>query len=115
VLLRVLDRKRKGDEARELEEAKSHLQGIARLFERKGVDTLQIVEKGDPVDEILKTARFHGADLVAMTTHGRSGIGRLVTGSVTEQVLRQAPVPLLVVRAGASARTRRRLATAKRR
>jgi nucleotide-binding universal stress UspA family protein len=115
VLLRVLERRRKAGDARELEEATSHLQGIARLFERKGVETLQIVEKGDPVEAILKTARDHGADLIAMTTHGRSGIGRLVTGSVTEQVLRQAPVPLLVVRADAPARTRRRLASTRRR
>ncbi len=114
VLLRVLETKRKADDVRELEEAKSHLQGIARSFERKDIDTLLIVEKGDPVEEILKTARFHGADLIAMTTHGRSGSSRLVTGSVTEQVLRRAPVPLLVMRAGAPRRKRRRLATTRR-
>ena len=89
-------------------------QGVARSFERKGIETFQIVEKGDPVEAILKTARFHGADLIAMTTHGRSGIGRLVTGSVTEQVLRRVPVPLLVVRAAAPAKARRRPAETKR-
>jgi nucleotide-binding universal stress UspA family protein len=114
VLLRVLDAKKKSAGTADLEEAKSHLAGLARSFERKGIDTLQLVGKGDPVDEILKTARFHDVDLVAMTTHGRSGIGRLVTGSVTEQVLRQAPVPLLVVRAAAPAKARRRPAVARR-
>jgi len=114
VLLRVLEPRKKAAEAGEVEEAKSHLQGIGRLFERKGVDTLQIVEKGEPVEEILKTARFHGADLIAMTTHGRSGISRLVTGSVTEQVLHRVPMPLLVVRAEAPARARRRPAALKR-
>ncbi|HVE39903.1 MAG TPA: universal stress protein [Planctomycetota bacterium] len=115
LLLRVLEAKKKGEGARELEEAKSHLQGMAKPFERKGIDTLQIVERGDPVHQILETARFHEADLIAMTTHGRSGIGRLVTGSVTEQVLRRSPVPLLVVRAAAPARPKRRALVAKRR
>jgi nucleotide-binding universal stress UspA family protein len=114
VLLRVLDARKKSVGAGEAEEAKSHLAGVARPFERKGIDTLRLVEKGDPVEEILKTARFHEADLIAMTTHGRSGIGRLVTGSVTEQVLRRAPVPLLVVRASAPAKARRRTALARR-
>jgi nucleotide-binding universal stress UspA family protein len=108
LLLRVLEPHRKGDDARELEEAREHLGAVAHGFERKGIDTLSIVEKGDPVDAILQTLRFHQADLVVMTTHGRSGISRLVTGSVTEQVLRQATVPLLVVRASKAARARRR-------
>jgi len=113
ILLRVLDAKKKA-EARELEEAKSHLQGMAKPFERKGIETLTLIERGEPVDEILQAARSQGVDLIAMTTHGRSGIGRLVTGSVTAQVLRRAPVPLLVVRAAAPSRPRRRALAAKR-
>lgn len=109
LLLRVLDApRRRGDDAHDLEEAREHLRGVALEFERKGIDTLLLVEKGDPVDGILKTVRFHDADLVVMTTHGRSGISRLVTGSVTEQVLRQATVPLLVVRSAKAAASRRR-------
>ena len=115
ILLRVLDSRKKADLVRDFEEAKHHLQAMAKPFERKGIETLQLVERGDPVAEILQAARLHGADLIAMTTHGRSGIGRLVTGSVTEQVLRRAPVPLLVVRAGAPARPKRRPLAAKRR
>jgi nucleotide-binding universal stress UspA family protein len=47
----------------------------------------------------VSAARDTGADLVAMTTHGRSGVGRWVLGSVTEKVLRAAETPLLVVSA----------------
>ena len=54
--------------------------------------------KGDPGEEILKAAAEMDADLIAMTTHGRSGPSRWVFGSVTAKVLRSAPVPLLVVR-----------------
>jgi nucleotide-binding universal stress UspA family protein len=115
VLLRVVEpRKNADEEAHGIEEAREHLQGISREFERKGVRTHTLVEKGEPVDEILKTLRFHDADLAVMTTHGRSGLSRLVTGSVTEQVLRRAPVPLLVVRAAKPARARRRRAAVSR-
>jgi len=104
----VVEPRKNADDEHDLEEARNHLQGIAREFERRGVRTHTLVEKGEPVDEILKTLRFHQADLVVMTTHGRSGLSRLVTGSVTEKVLRKAPVPLLVVRAAKPARARRR-------
>jgi len=54
--------------------------------------------KGDPGEEILKAAAEMGSDLIAMTTHGRSGPSRWVFGSVTAKVLRSSPIPLLVVR-----------------
>jgi nucleotide-binding universal stress UspA family protein len=104
ILLRVLDESRESDAA-EVRGAEEHLEAISRTFERRGIDTFVLVQKGDPVEEILKTVRFHHADLIVMTTHGRSGLSRLVTGSVTEQVLRRATVSLLVVRAS---KTRRR-------
>ena len=52
----------------------------------------------DPASEILDTSRGQKADLIAMTTHARSGVSRWMLGSVTEKVLRGAGVPLLVVR-----------------
>ncbi|RPH42502.1 MAG: universal stress protein [Planctomycetota bacterium] len=54
--------------------------------------------KGDPGDQILKAIEGGGVDLVAMTTHGRSGPSRWVFGSVTAKVLRSTTVPMLVVR-----------------
>ena len=104
ILLRVLEES-KEDDAGGVREAEEHLDAISRTFERRGIDTFTLVQKGDAVEEILSSARFHHADLIVMTTHGRSGLSRLVTGSVTEQVLRRATVPLLVVRA---AKARRR-------
>jgi nucleotide-binding universal stress UspA family protein len=47
---------------------------------------------------IVERARQIGVDLIVMTTHGRSGLGRLIMGSVTEAVLRHTPCPVLVVR-----------------
>jgi nucleotide-binding universal stress UspA family protein len=53
------------------------------------------VADGDPVDEILAAAA--GVDLVVMGTHGRAGVDRFLLGSVTAQVLRHAPCPVLAV------------------
>lgn len=112
ILLRVLEESKEGDAAG-VREAEEHLDAISRTFERRGIDTFTLVQKGDAVEEILNAVRFHHADLIVMTTHGRSGLSRLVTGSVTEQVLRRATVPLLVVRAEKARRRQPSLAKRK--
>ena len=53
--------------------------------------------KGDVVEEIIKTARTYSADLIVMATAGHEGILDALRGSITEQVLRQSPCPLLAV------------------
>ncbi|MEM7311814.1 MAG: universal stress protein [Planctomycetota bacterium] len=55
---------------------------------------------GDPVEEILKKADELDADLIVMGTHGRTGLDRILVGSVTEQVLRKSPCPVLCVKPG---------------
>ena len=57
--------------------------------------------EGDPARAILRVAAEAGCDLIVMGTHGRSGLTRLLAGSVAEQVLRQAPCPVLTVKAPA--------------
>ena len=69
--------------------------------------------KGDPGDQILKAIEGGGFDLVAMTTHGRTGPSRWVFGSVTAKVLRSATVPLLVIRQPSRATVARFLAAEK--
>jgi len=54
--------------------------------------------EGDPVTEILAVAEDTNADLIVMGTHGRTGLERLLMGSVAEQVMRKAPCPVLTVR-----------------
>jgi nucleotide-binding universal stress UspA family protein len=53
---------------------------------------------GDPATEILRLAGETKCDLIVMGTHGRTGLTRLVLGSVAEEVLRQAPCPVLAVK-----------------
>ena len=56
--------------------------------------------RGEPASEIAQVARSRGADLVVMATHGRSGVSRLLLGSVASSLLRQLSLPMLLVRAG---------------
>ncbi len=53
---------------------------------------------GDPAEQIVRFARKTGFDLLVVGTHGRTGVQRLVLGSVAERIVRQAPCPVLVVR-----------------
>ncbi len=64
----------------------------------KGVGVKIRTEMGAPAEAILEVARKEQADLIAMNTHGRSGLGRWAFGSVAEQVLRHCPYPLLARR-----------------
>jgi len=57
----------------------------------------QIVELGDPHVLIVNWARYKAADLIVMSTHGRSGLPRMILGSVTEKVLRSASCPVLAI------------------
>jgi nucleotide-binding universal stress UspA family protein len=63
----------------------------------------QLLE-GDPASVIAETAAATGADIIVMGTHGRTGFRRLMMGSVAEEVLRQAPCPVLTVRGLVKAR-----------
>jgi nucleotide-binding universal stress UspA family protein/quercetin dioxygenase-like cupin family protein len=56
------------------------------------------VAEGDAAEEILRLAESLHCDLIVMGTHGRTGLGRLLTGSVAEEVLRKASCPVLVVK-----------------
>jgi universal stress protein A len=56
------------------------------------------LEHGDPTAEVLRVAQEVQADLIVMGTHGRTGIGRLLMGSVAEHVLREAPCPVVIVK-----------------
>jgi universal stress protein A len=61
------------------------------------------VVQGKPHDAILAVAAEPGVDLVVMGTHGRSGLARMIVGSVAEAVIRHAPCPVLTLRAPAGA------------
>ncbi len=79
-------------------EAEEYLASIAAELRAKGVRVTTAVRRGEPVAEILAGAREADADLIAMTTHGRSGLSRLLFGSVAAAVLSHAEVPVFLMR-----------------
>lgn len=66
--------------------------------DRKRLDAKLALEWGTPFVEVIRYARAHHIDLIAMGTHGRSGVTHLLMGSVAENVVRSSPCPVLTVR-----------------
>lgn len=86
---------------RSLEEQSTHaVETAAEQLEAAGVDVETDVIQGAPSETICEAAADGGADLVVMGTRGRSGLDRVLLGSVTERTVRHAPVPVVTVRAG---------------
>jgi nucleotide-binding universal stress UspA family protein len=86
------------DIAARLKEAREYLAPIAANLRREGLRVTTDARYGDPVTEVVAAARETSADIIAMTTHGRSGFSRLVFGSVAQAVLRRADIPVLMMR-----------------
>ena len=94
-----------GDPLREVaprREAAAYLQGIAGQQGPTPVET--VVLEGDAAPAIVDAAARAGAGLIVMSTHGRSGLGRWLYGSVADAVVRHAGVPVLLVPAACPAR-----------
>jgi len=88
----------------EMEESKKkaidYLNKAGETLRSKGATVTAKVEVGDASEEIIKVAEEINADLIAMSTHGRSGLSRWAFGSVTDKVLRRGGIiPVLTVRA----------------
>jgi nucleotide-binding universal stress UspA family protein len=94
-------------------EGQKALDAASKAAEKEGLkaETYMVESRGRAVsDVILDEARKWRADLIVMGTHGRRGVNRLLLGSDAERVLRDAPVPMLLVKAeqGKSQRARKR-------
>lgn len=80
------------------ERALEYLETIAQPLKQAGITVRSEVRLGDPAGEILHLAEEASVDLVAMSTHGRSGLARWAIGSVATKVLHEGKTPLLLVR-----------------
>ena len=82
------------------EEAVDYLEKKTEAVKKLGIDKVSCVAKeGFAADEIISLSRKSAENLIAMCTHGRSGVKRWVLGSVTETVVRHSADPVLVIRA----------------
>ena len=90
-------------EVKVVREAEEYLKGLEDDLRAKGLDVDTHVRYGNDADEILDHAAQKEIELIAMSTHGRSGIKRFLLGSVAEKVLRHAGKPVFLVRCAGSA------------
>lgn len=76
---------------------RAEIEALVDRAESAGVDAEGVVETGVPSRSILEQAAARDADLVVMATSARSGVGRVLYGSVTERVIREGETPVLAV------------------
>jgi nucleotide-binding universal stress UspA family protein len=89
-----------GDQIRAVREAEDYLAGVKAKLQKAGAKAIEThVWYGPAAPAVVEAARVQKVDLIVMSTHGRSGLGRIVFGSVAESVLRGTHVPILLVRA----------------
>jgi nucleotide-binding universal stress UspA family protein len=88
------------EQIRVVHEAEEYLNAVQARLASKGIHKVETrVWYGPPAAAIVEAARVGHADLIVMTTHGRSGLGRLILGSVAEAVLRGTSTPIMLLRA----------------
>jgi len=81
-------------------EAEEYLAGVAARLEECGIRNVETsVWYGPAASAVVEAATLRKADLIVMSTHGRSGVGRLILGSVAESILRATSAPILLLRA----------------
>ena len=79
------------------ENAAKMLEDIKSGEIKKSINIRTMVVHGRPADEIARLAEEEKAEMIVMATHGQSGWRRLISGSVTERVVRMAPCPVMAV------------------
>jgi nucleotide-binding universal stress UspA family protein len=80
-------------------EAETYLAGVKEKLEKTGVRGIEThVWYGPAAPAVVEAARVQKVDLIVMSTHGRSGFGRIIFGSVAESVLRGTRVPIFLIR-----------------
>jgi len=80
------------------EGARIHLDGLVAKVKERVPDVRGVLRRGNAAPEILAVAEQVKPDLLVMGTHGRTGMTRMLLGSVAEKIVRLAPVPVLTVR-----------------
>jgi universal stress protein A len=78
--------------------AARELPHFARCEEFEGLDVEDVITRGEAASEIVRVAAERRVDLIVLSSHGRTGLGRILFGSTAESVVRHAACPVLVVK-----------------
>jgi universal stress protein A len=82
------------------ETAARDLPAFSKSEEFAGLEVEDLMAHGEPAAEIVRVAEERGAGLIVISSHGRTGLGRILFGSTAESVVRHARCPVLVVKPG---------------
>lgn len=88
----------RSEQRKRRERAENLLEEYAQKARDQGLEVETVVRVGKPAREILEVAEDRDIDHIVMGSHGRSGVGRVVFGSVAETVTRRSPTPVTIVR-----------------
>lgn len=77
--------------------AEHYLADIAERLGQRGVTVETAIVSGEPAPVLIEQAQLRGAELIILSTHGRSGLGRWIYGSVADQVMRESTVPVVLI------------------
>ena len=86
------------DEDEEITEAQERTDTVLDHAAEWGLEAQSIIWEGDPKETIIAAAEAEGADIIVIGTTGRGGVGRMLMGSTSDFVIRNATVPVVVVR-----------------
>lgn len=108
LIVSVLDRPQQRDQLRadQEETARAATDPILEQARDRGIFCERIIVEGQAEEEIVALVDETDVDLIVMGTHGRSGVDRMILGSVAESVVRNSPVPVLTVTPEASSTLR---------
>ncbi len=85
-------------ERKDREEAEGYLSQVAGRLAAEGLEVSWEVVEGTAAGEIVDLAHTGSADLIAMSTHGRSGLSRVIFGSVAAKVVREVGIPVMLIK-----------------
>jgi nucleotide-binding universal stress UspA family protein len=84
--------------AEEEDLGKKYMAGIESKLKSEGFKVTTVITGGSAANVILKTAEDTGADIIAMSTHGRTGPAHWIIGSVAERVVHHSKIPVMLIR-----------------
>jgi nucleotide-binding universal stress UspA family protein len=89
----------KEESQRQEADTRTYLDSVGQGLLKKGVNTdCVVLQPSPPGEAIVKYGRDNSIDLICIATHGRSGLGRAVFGSVADHILRESGLPILLIR-----------------
>jgi len=80
------------------EEGESILRNVSKKGKKEGLEVKEVLLVGNPAHDMARIAKNEGADIIVIGTHGKTGLEKLLMGSVAENTLKTSKIPVLLVK-----------------